>query len=325
MSDECKSLEDIPGVGPNTAEKLRKVGIISPKQLSLYSIDELISLLDLNDFSRLNKALIYVRNIFRPHRILNAYDFSSSRALLPRISIGVNSIDRLLQGGIEPRCIYELVGEYGSGKSQFCFQLSIKAQLTRNSGGVDGGVLYIDCEGTFSDTRLTKIADRFNFSNPLGNIFLSQPLNVDEQIDCIRIIAPKYIEEKNVKLIVLDGLVSHVRAEYRGREMLVARQQTLNYMLNFLMRLAMLYNVYVVVTNQVISKPTFGGGVAAAGGNIVAHGTTHRLFLQYASSGNVKKGLEHSVRRISVEDSPYLPKGESALFAISEEGLIDVL
>ncbi|MEM0084799.1 MAG: DNA repair and recombination protein RadA [Candidatus Methanomethylicia archaeon] len=325
MVEEFKSLEDIPGIGPSTAEKLRKIGIFSPKQLSLYSLDELISLLDLNDYSRLNKALIYVRNALYSNRVLAGGDYASTRKMLPRISTKVQSIDKLLRGGIEPKCIYELVGEYGSGKSQFCFQLSVSTQLTRNSGGVGGSVLYIDCEGTFSDDRICKIAERFNLNDPLKNIYVSQPVNVDEQIDCIRIIAPKLIEEKNVKLIILDSLISHVRAEYRGREMLVARQQTLNYMLNFLMRLAMLYCVYVIVTNQVISKPTFSGGVIAAGGNVVAHSTTHRLILQYTSIDGVKRSLEHSIRKMVIEDSPYIPRGESAIFAISEEGLIDVL
>ncbi|MCS7097327.1 MAG: DNA repair and recombination protein RadA [Candidatus Methanomethylicia archaeon] len=323
MSEELKNLEDIPGIGSSTAEKLRKAGIYSPKQLSLYSIDELITLLDLSDYSRLNKALIHVRSVFNRSRVINGLEFSSIRKNLPKISTKVDSIDKLLRGGIEPKCIYEFVGEYGSGKSQLCFQISVTTQLTRNNGGIGGSVFYIDCEGTFSDSKICKIAERFNFLEPLKNIFISQPVNVDEQIDFIRIMAPKLIENKNVKLIVLDGLITHVRAEYKGREMLVARQQTLNYILNFLMRLAMIYDIYVVVTNQVISKPTFGGGITAAGGNVVAHATTHRLFLQHASSDYAKKGME--IRKMIVEDSPYIPRGEYALFAICEEGVIDVL
>jgi hypothetical protein len=39
----------------------------------------------------------------------------------------------------------------------------------------------------------------------------------------------------------------------------------------------------------------------------------------------VKKGLEHFVRKMVVEDSPYLPRGEYAFFAICEDGVVDVL
>ncbi|RLE48075.1 MAG: hypothetical protein DRJ18_02510, partial [Candidatus Methanomethylicota archaeon] len=41
-----KELEDIPGVGPATAEKLRKAGILTPRQLALYGLDELLMYID---------------------------------------------------------------------------------------------------------------------------------------------------------------------------------------------------------------------------------------------------------------------------------------
>ncbi len=317
-----RELEDIPGVGPSTAEKLRRAGISSPKQLALYGLDELLSLLDVDDYTRLSRALFNVRRAFRPLKVVRASEFSSIRSSLPRLTTGVKSIDELLKGGLEPRCIYEFVGEYGAGKSQLCFQLSVTAQLTENRRGANGRVLYVDTEGTFSDKRIEKIGERFNLSDPLSNILVYQPMNVDEQIDCIRIVLPQCIENEQVKLAIIDSLVAHVRAEYRGREMLVARQQTLNYMLNFLLRIAMMYNIYVVVTNHVVAKPVAGGGLVAAGGHVVAHGTTHRLFiLQHSST----KRIGALVRKMIVEDSPYLQRGSSTLFGITENGLVDIL
>jgi len=316
-----KELEDIPGVGPATAEKLRKAGILTPRQLALYGLDELLMYVDVDDYSRINRALMRVRRAFRPQKVLRASEYASMRSELPRLTTGVKSIDQLLEGGLEPRCIYEVVGEYGTGKSQLCFQLSTTVQLTVNRGGVGGKAFYIDTEGTFSESRIAKIGERFNIEDPLSGVLVFQPMNVDEQIDCIRTILPKYIEEEGVKLAVVDSLISHVRAEYRGREMLVARQQTLNYMLNFLLRVAMMYNVYVIVTNHVVAKPVAGGGVTAAGGHVVAHGTTHRLFM--APQHSKRQGI--LVRRMLVEDSPYLQRGSSATFGISEKGLVDVL
>lgn len=319
-----KELEDIPGIGPLTAEKLRNAGIFSPKQLALYSIDELLMYTDIDDYNRLNRALIKVRRTFRSSIMTRASEHSNLCSKFQRLTTGVQTIDQMLQGGLEPRCIYEIVGEYGTGKSQLCFQLSVTAQLTNNRKGVGGKTLYIDTEGTFSDKRIVSIAERFNVDDSLSNIFILQPMNVDEQIDCIRILLPKCIEEENVKLIVVDSLVSHIRAEYRGREMLVTRQQTLNYMLNFLLRVAMLYNAYIVVTNHVVARPLAGGGVIAAGGHVMAHGTTHRLFMSQTSiKGKRRKSILY--RKVVVEDSPYLQRGSSAVFGISEKGLIDVL
>ncbi len=321
---EFKELEDVPGIGPSTAEKLRKAGILSPKQLALYGLDELLMYVDLDDYNRLNKALFNVRRAFRPPKILKASEYSSLRKNLPRLTTGVKSIDNLLNGGLEPRCIYEFVGEYGAGKSQLCFQLSVTAQLTENRQGINGKVFYIDTEGTFSDNRIQKIGERFNLDDPLSNILIYQPMNVDEQIDCIRTTLPMCIENENVKLVIIDSLIAHVRAEYRGREMLVARQQTLNYMLNFLLRIAMMYNVYIVATNHVMAKPIAGGGLIAAGGHVVAHGTTHRLFITPTSHHSARK-INALTRKMIVEDSPYLQRGSSTIFGITEQGLVDVL
>lgn len=321
--EHVKELEDLPGIGPLTAEKLRSAGIFSPRQLALYSIDELLMYTDIDDYNRLNRALIRVRRVFRPSILTRASEYASLRNKFPRLTTGVQAIDQLLQGGLEPRCIYEVVGEYGTGKSQLCFQLSVTAQLTNNRRGIGGKTFYIDTEGTFSDQRIISIAERFNVEDPLSNIFVLQPMNVDEQIDCIRILLPKCIEEENVKLIIVDSLISHIRAEYRGREMLVARQQTLNYMLNFLLRIAMLYNVYVIVTNHVVARPLAGGGIIAAGGHVMAHGTTHRLFMSQTSARGRRKNILY--RKVVVEDSPYLQRGSSTIFGISEKGLIDVL
>jgi len=316
-----KELEDIPGVGPATAEKLRKAGILTPRQLALYGLDELLMYIDADDYLRINRALVRVRQAFRPQKVIRASEYASMRSELPRLTTGVKSIDQLLGGGLEPRCIYEVVGEYGTGKSQLCFQLSTTVQLTLNRGGADGKAFYIDTEGTFSEGRIAKIGEQFGIEDPLSGVLLFQPMNVDEQIDCIRTMLPKCIEEEGVKLVIVDSLISHVRAEYRGREMLVARQQTLNYMLNFLLRVAMMYNVYVIATNHVVARPVAGGGVTAAGGHVVAHGTTHRLFMAPHHS----KRERILVRKVVVEDSPYLERGSFAIFGISDKGLVDVL
>ena len=48
-------------------------------------------------------------------------------------------------------------GESGSGKTQFCFQLAINAQLPNVYGGLNGEVIFIDTENTFSSDRLIEM------------------------------------------------------------------------------------------------------------------------------------------------------------------------
>jgi DNA repair protein RadA len=71
----------------------------------------------------------------------------------------------------------------------------------------------------------------------------------------------KSIEEYKAKLVIVDSIISLHRAEYTGRETLAERQQRLNVMLHKLIRLSEVYNVAVVLTNQVQVSPdsAFGG------------------------------------------------------------------
>ena len=59
----------------------------------------------------------------------------------------------------------------------------------------------------------------------------------------------------NVKLVIVDSLTSHFRAEYIGRGTLAERQQKLNKHMHVLSKLADTQNVCVYVTNQVMAKP----------------------------------------------------------------------
>jgi DNA repair protein RadA len=91
----------------------------------------------------------------------------------------------------------------------------------------------------------------------------------------------RYIEEYKAKLVIVDSIISLHRAEYTGRETLAERQQRLNVILHKLIRLAEIYNIAVVLTNQVQVSPDGGSdSVRAAGGNIMGHACTYRIFLR---------------------------------------------
>ena len=119
----------------------------------------------------------------------------------------------------------------------------------------------------------------------------------------------------NVKMIIVDSLTSHFRAEFIGRGMLARRQQKLNSHLKDLKKLADVNNALVLVTNQVHSKPDamWGDPTKPIGGHILAHASTFRLYLRKAKGG----------RRIArLVDSPNLPDGE-CVYQVCEEGLRD--
>jgi DNA repair protein RadA len=120
---------------------------------------------------------------------------------------------------------------------------------------------------------------------------------------------------KPVRLLIVDSLMAHYRAEYVGRGTLADRQQKLNKHMHALLRFGDLFNACVVVTNQVMSKPDtfFGDPTRPIGGHIVGHTATFRLYMRKS------KGEKRIVRLV---DSPNLPEGE-AVIAVTGTGLED--
>ena len=72
----------------------------------------------------------------------------NKRERILRISTGSENLDKLLQGGIESMAITEAFGEFRTGKTQIAHTLCVTAQLSKENGGGEGKVCYIDTENT---------------------------------------------------------------------------------------------------------------------------------------------------------------------------------
>lgn len=310
-----ETLEDIPGVGPATAAKLRETGFSTIESLATATIRELtIAGIGKKQAARIvgdardSIALKFIR----------ADELLKMRENVARLTTGGKTLDELVGGGLETQTITEFYGEYGSGKSQMCHQLCVNVQLPPERGGLSGGALYIDTENTFRIERIVQMAEHLGLvpEDVLRNIIFAEAYNSDHQMLLLEK-ADRWIKENNIRLIIVDSLTAHFRSEYLGRETLAERQQKLNKHMHRLVRLSQAFNAVAVVTNQVMSKPDqfFGEAVAAIGGHIVAHTSHTRIFLRKASRGRVR-----IARLVS---SPYLPEGER-VFKITENGIEEV-
>ncbi|MEM4892295.1 MAG: DNA repair and recombination protein RadA, partial [Pyrobaculum sp.] len=221
-----------------------------------------------------------------------------------------------LGGGVETRAVTEVVGEFGSGKTQLCHQLAVMVQLPEERGGLNAKAIYIDTENTFRPERIMQIAKARGVDpdQVLHNIFYARAYSSDHQIILVEQ-AKSIIKQHGVALVVIDSVIAHFRSEFPGRENLAERQQKLNKHVADLLRLADAYDVAVVITNQVMAQPDvfFGNPLRPAGGNILAHGATYRLWLRKS---------KENIRIAKIFDSPYHPEGEVS-FRITEEGLLD--
>jgi DNA repair protein RadA len=309
------SIEEIPGVTPSIAEKLRELGFNTVESLAMATIRELeqAGISDKKAFEIINAARSSITLSF-----IRADELLERRQEVLRLTTGSKKLDELLGGGLETQTITEFYGEYGSGKSQIAHQACVNVQLPPEKGGLEGGALYIDTENTFRPERIVQMA-KFKGLDPqkvVRNIIWAEAYTSDHQMFLLEN-ADKVIKENNIRLIVIDSLTAHFRSEYIGRENLALRQQKLNQHMHKLIRLARAFNAVALVTNQVMSSPEvfFSETVRPIGGHIVAHTSHTRIFLRKSAKG--------PIRIARLVSSPYLPEGE-CLFKITENGIEDV-
>ena len=122
----------------------------------------------------------------------------------------------------------------------------------------------------------------------------------------------KYISNFNAKLVIIDGIIVH-RREFASRGTLTDKQQRLNGMLHKIIRLAEVFNIAVVIANQVGTSVTFFGDSTTAGGNIVPHSSIYRIYLRKSGENRLAKMM----------DSPYHPYSDTR-FIINEKGTDDI-
>ncbi|MEB3788198.1 MAG: DNA repair and recombination protein RadA [Desulfurococcales archaeon] len=311
---EPRELTDLPGVGPNTAQKLIEAGFPTIEAIAVATPHEISQLTGI--------PIPTAQKIVQAAREALHITFKTARQLkeeqktIKKITTGSRNLDELLGGGIETRTITELFGEFGSGKTQICHQLAVNVQLPEDRGGLEAKAVYIDTEGTFRWERIEQMAKGMGLDpdEVMDNILWIRAVNSHHQMAIVDELF-SLLKRENIKLVVVDSVTSHFRAEFPGRENLAMRQQLLNKHLHQLMRLAEIYNVAVVITNQVMAKPDvfYGDPTQAVGGHVLYHAPGVRIQLK-KSRGN---------KRIArIVDAPHLPEGET-VFVITEWGIRD--
>jgi DNA repair protein RadA len=306
-----QTLEDLPGIGPATVAKLKEIGFKTVESLGTAAVAELVAAgigepmaENVIEAARKSMAITFVRGD----------ELVELRKNVRKLTSGCSSLDRLLNGGIETQSLTEFYGEFGSGKSQLCHQLCVTVQLGEAQGGLNGSVLYIDTEATFRPERVMQIAPRFGLKpeDVLKGIVYAEAYTSNHQTVLLEN-ADGVIKENDIRLIIVDSVMSHFRSEYLGREMLAPRQQQLNKHLHKLMRLSRAFNAAAVITNQVLASPDafFSKAVSPTGGHILGHMSHSRIFLRKGRS---------NVRIAKLTASPSLPEGEVPM-RITERGI----
>jgi DNA repair protein RadA len=310
------NIEDLPGVGAATAEKLREAGYLNLMAIAVASPGELVEVAGVGE-AVARKIINAARNNL-DMGFVSGDELLEKRNSIIRVSTGSKSFDAMINGGMESGGITECYGQFGSGKSALAHQLAINGLFINEDGEPQNYVVWIDSENTFRPERIKEICTNNNLDpmKILKNIKVVRAYNSDHQMMCAEKVEDLIEKEGlSVKLIIVDSLMTHFRSEFCGRSVLADRQQKINKHMHTLMKIADKYNLVVYVTNQVMAKPDtfFGDPTAAIGGNIVGHNSNTRVYLRRG------KG---DTRVAKLVDSPYLADGES-VFRITEKGIVD--
>lgn len=285
-------LTDLPGIGPAVAAKLESAGIYDLMSLAVMGPTELGELAGVGP--AVARKIIQAARKMLNLGFMDGVEFAERRANLAYITTGSKGFDSLLGGkGVQGRAITEAFGAFGSGKTQLGLMLAVNVQLPVERGGTNGKCVFIDTEGTFRPSRIRQIAEGIG-ANPekvLKNIFVARAFNSDHQILLLDKISEMIKNGEPIKLLIIDSLTAHFRAEFAGRGQLADRQQKLNKYMHNLMKLAEQHNLIVYVTNQVMANPAqmFGDPTTAIGGHIVGHACLTGDSLIQLADGSIKE------------------------------------
>src|SRR3990172_1535229 len=206
VAASVKAIEDLAGVGPATAEKLREAGINDLMSLAVASPGDLQELAEIGEAAA-KKIIAAARDAADVGGFETGDVILERRKSVAKLPTGSKALDELLGGGLESQAITETFGEFGSGKSQLGHQIAVNATRARDDGGLDGDTVWIDTENTFRPERITQMAEALDLDPEkiLKRVHVARAFNSHHQMLLVDK-AQDIAKEFPVRLLVADSL-----------------------------------------------------------------------------------------------------------------------
>ncbi|MFB6192657.1 MAG: DNA repair and recombination protein RadB [Candidatus Nanohaloarchaea archaeon] len=215
-----------------------------------------------------------------------------------RVSTQCESIDSLLNGGVEKGIITNFFGESGTGKTNACIQVAATV-------AEEGKVVYIDTEGGFSPERFEQVASE----KELENLLLRDPVDFEEQEEAIESLS-EVVDSEDVELVVVDSAVSLYRLQVNGDNATEINQR-LSRQFSELSKIARTHDIPVLITNQVYTSFD-EEDIELVGRDVPRYWSKALLKLSEKQDGT---------RKVKVEKHRSIPEGRSTEFVITDDGL----
>lgn len=178
---------------------------------------------------------------------LDAQLFSSdekgSLGMVRMIPTGCGSLDKVLDGGLNPGDVTLVYGEAETGKTSLAIQCAV------NAVRLGCKVIFVDSDGVFSPNRLAQIAGH-DLNKVAPQISLIKPTTFQEQALAIERL-DTYLTPQ-ICLVVVDTVTSLYRAELNeSKEKTFRLNRELGNQLADVAQLARTRKIAVLVTSQV--------------------------------------------------------------------------
>ena len=225
---KVKIVEDLPGVGPAIADKLREAGYDTLEAIGTQAPGTLSDATGIGKES-CAKFVLEARKAANIGSFLTGTELMEKRATVGKLTTSSSTFDELLGGGVETQSITEFYGQYGSGKTQFVLQLAVNATLPLEQGGFGGEVAIIDTENTFRPERIISMSKALELDpdEVLSKIHVGRAYNSHQQMLMVEKVS-ELAKERPIRMLAVDSLTGAFRAEYIGRGTLADRQGKIN-------------------------------------------------------------------------------------------------
>jgi len=312
-----------------SVSQLDGVGAVTQKKLEAFGVTNLIDICvrgsrEVSEITGVSKPTCDTW-VFKAQKLLEDNDMIRKADMgvmdlmdyhenMPVLSTKCDDVDKLMGGGVRAEATYEIYGEFGAGKTQFCNTLACEAIKD------EGNVIWIDCEDTFKPRRIIEMLVAREEITPeearekLNQITYLYTPNTEQLLGVINGLSETLMTKKP-KLVILDGAIGQFREEYLGRGTLAERQMQIARLMTHIKNISFYFRCPVVFTNQVQSDPSmmFGDPIKPIGGNVVAHASTYRLYFK-------KSGKKRVARMV---DSPEHAQAD-AEYILTDKGLVNV-
>lgn len=304
MSSEGTPLEDVMGIGPTTAKKLREFGIPNAEFLARASYTEYWrSGIGEGTIKKVINNARTLLNMGPKDGLVNEQESIEQ----PSLTSGLIQLDKHLMGGFHQGTLIEVYGPARGGKTILSSQLAVRAQLPEDGGGLESKVLWLDTQSSFNHLTIRTIAERFGLDQEttLANIIIHRIVNLDHLMDTLKQL-PDLCVKEGIRFIVIDSLGALFGIEYSNLESKDFLHRRLNEALSILRTCVKAVNGVCILTNVVYSKISCYGGNpnSPMNGHTLAHGVDYRLYI---------RRIKRETRRLDLQKSPGLPEYDTEL------------